>query len=433
VTAEIAIINRSAVTLATDSAVTLTVRGAEKIYNGADKLFELSVRDPIGIMVYNNLEFMGMSLEVAIKQFREKVATRNYDSVLDAANAFFSYLERNLAPDAVLQQQHAKAIIYPLFTEVRREFRDSATQIFQKAKHRTDFDAIFSQTVAEYVANAEMHPRSNCFGSLSEAELLKLYLDSIDELVEEFFRQWPLREDHKDQLRHLAVLHLQRDIYSEFATGIVFAGFGEKEMFPALFSYQIDGIIADRLKKRERERVVTNRTEVSGEILPFAQREMVDRFLYGIDPEFESGIEEYLGAALTSTGDVLIRKLPRLKKATKDKLNREAKAASTAALKVWREKMVPNVKTKFKQDVQDMVFLMPKQELAILAQELINLTSVKRKFSSGRESVGGPIDVAVISRIDGFVWVRRKHYFEANLNPRYFHRKYGGVPQGDGA
>jgi hypothetical protein len=68
---------------------------------------------------------------------------------------------------------------------------------------------------------------------------------------------------------------------------------------------------------------------------------------------------------------------------------------------------------------------MPKQELASLAEELINLTSVKRKFSSGAESVGGPIDVALISRIDGFVWVGRKHYFEPSLNPRYFHRKFG--------
>jgi len=39
--------------------------------------------------------------------------------------------------------------------------------------------------------------------------------------------------------------------------------------------------------------------------------------------------------------------------------------------------------------------------------------------------VGGPIDVAIISRIDGFVWVYRKHYFEPSLNPRYFHRKFG--------
>jgi hypothetical protein len=84
---------------------------------------------------------------------------------------------------------------------------------------------------------------------------------------------------------------------------------------------------------------------------------------------------------------------PRLRRITKEKLQRVVRAAGEVALKTWKEKMVPTVKGKFKREVQDMIYLMPKQELAALAEELINLTSVKRKFSSGRESVGGPIDL----------------------------------------
>jgi len=37
-------------------------------------------------------------------------------------------------------------------------------------------------------------------------------------------------------------------------------------------------------------------------------------------------------------------------------------------------------------------------------------------------TVGGPIDVAVITKGDGFVWVKRKHYFRAELNPRFMSR-----------
>jgi hypothetical protein len=40
------------------------------------------------------------------------------------------------------------------------------------------------------------------------------------------------------------------------------------------------------------------------------------------------------------------------------------------------------------------------------------------------ETVGGPIDVAVISKGDGFVWIKRKHYFERDLNPHFF-RNHG--------
>jgi len=36
------------------------------------------------------------------------------------------------------------------------------------------------------------------------------------------------------------------------------------------------------------------------------------------------------------------------------------------------------------------------------------------------ETVGGPIDVAVISKGDGFVWIKRKHYFRPELNHCFF-------------
>jgi hypothetical protein len=42
VTAEIAIINRGAVTLAADSAMTVSVGGRRKVYTSADKIFEVS-------------------------------------------------------------------------------------------------------------------------------------------------------------------------------------------------------------------------------------------------------------------------------------------------------------------------------------------------------------------------------------------------------
>jgi hypothetical protein len=72
---------------------------------------------------------------------------------------------------------------------------------------------------------------------------------------------------------------------------------------------------------------------------------------------------------------------------------------------------------------------MAKPDLANFAEALVNITSVKRRASLDTESVGGPIDVAVISRDDGFIWVKRKHYFDPSLNPRFFARKYGAVGQ----
>lgn len=71
--------------------------------------------------------------------------------------------------------------------------------------------------------------------------------------------------------------------------------------------------------------------------------------------------------------------------------------------------------------------MLPKDELAAMAESLVNLTSFKRKVTLERETVGGPIDVAVISKGDGFVWIKRKHYFKPELNPQFLSKYYIAV------
>ena len=66
-----------------------------------------------------------------------------------------------------------------------------------------------------------------------------------------------------------------------------------------------------------------------------------------------------------------------------------------------------------------MVSLLPKDELPNLAESLVALTSLKRHVSHDLETVGGPIDVALISKSDGFIWIKRKHYFRSELNPQF--------------
>jgi len=78
-----------------------------------------------------------------------------------------------------------------------------------------------------------------------------------------------------------------------------------------------------------------------------------------------------------------------------------------------------------------MVEVLPKDELAAMAEALVHLTAFKRKMNVGMETVGGPIDVAVISKGDGFVWVKRKHYFPAELNQHFFTNYFRGLNNGN--
>jgi len=68
-TAEIGIISRTGVALATDSAVSISLgdNNIQKIFNSADKLFSLSKYQPVGIMVYGSATLMGIPWETLIK------------------------------------------------------------------------------------------------------------------------------------------------------------------------------------------------------------------------------------------------------------------------------------------------------------------------------------------------------------------------------
>jgi len=49
-------------------------------------------------------------------------------------------------------------------------------------------------------------------------------------------------------------------------------------------------------------------------------------------------------------------------------------------------------------------------------QNLCGADVTKTQDDTGqRETVGGPIDVAVLSKGDGFVWIKRKSYFDPRL------------------
>ena len=63
-TAEIAILNRHAVVLAADSAVTI---GRHRAWKTANKLFSLSPANDIGITIYGSGDFLGYSWEIVAK------------------------------------------------------------------------------------------------------------------------------------------------------------------------------------------------------------------------------------------------------------------------------------------------------------------------------------------------------------------------------
>src|SRR5947199_136081 len=98
-TAEIAVLNRSAVALAADSAVTIGHGSNAKTYLSENKLFEISETKPVGLMIYNSLDFYGYPWEVLIKDFRTDKGNSACGDVSDWTQCFIDWLYVNRKPN----------------------------------------------------------------------------------------------------------------------------------------------------------------------------------------------------------------------------------------------------------------------------------------------------------------------------------------------
>ena len=74
--------------------------------------------------------------------------------------------------------------------------------------------------------------------------------------------------------------------------------------------------------------------------------------------------------------------------------------------------------------IVDAISYLRKEDLIEIAESLIHLTSIKRKTSKEIQSVGGPIDIAVITKHEGFIWIKRKDFVNREFNSAFYNREF---------
>jgi hypothetical protein len=211
-------------------------------------------------MVYNQLDYMGMPLDVIIKDFRDSSYCRNFGHVYDAAEAFFTYLGNEFKILGEDENDHVATLALSLYLQVRQGFFD---RVISAPRGRGLPHALFQETINEYVSWMEGLAFSDCYFDLILEDFITRYDGVFDVAINEAFEPLPpLDDDDRSLLKRLAALGLQKNHYSTIHTGFVFAGFGSEQLFPALKSFRFDGMILGRLKRLEREVVAVDASNV---------------------------------------------------------------------------------------------------------------------------------------------------------------------------
>lgn len=439
-TAEIAIMNREAIVLAADSAGSI----GSKVYNTMNKLFTLSKYRPVGIMFYGNSAVIGVPWETIIKVYRSNLGKKSFNHLEDYANDFIKFLNENHSFFPKDQQiNYFKSSTYFCFKELVKKIKERSNELrllgIDDKELREADESLFLKVSMEHVTKEEEKNLKSYIEFVCDKipnnsmdEIFHAYMDIIQELRKVIFKNLPsLTEEVSKRLERIAVY----SYYKQNITGLVISGFGENDIFPSIASYIITGIVGDKvlIKKIENKSSKITFTNVA-EIFSFAQTQVIDTFLYGIDPSLRSFIklvfsrilEEYPEKTFNHFIKMLDKEISdktlieKIKKGY-DELKTDEKPEIEELMKKIIEKSADyNLKP-----IKRAVGVLPKEEMAAMAESLLNLTSLKQRVSlDDIESVGGSIDVAVISKVDGFVWIKRKHYFNPELNHQFFDRYF---------
>lgn len=151
---------------------------------------------------------------------------------------------------------------------------------------------------------------------------------------------------------------------------------------------------------------------------------MVYTFIEGVDPLYYQTIHRYLHELFDKYPRQIVKTLPTLTAKQRKDLVTKLQGIGTEIVGEFMSTMRKYSRNKHVNPILEMVDFLPLSELASMAESLVNLTSFKRRFTLVPETVGGPIDVAIISKGDGFIWIKRKHYFDAASNPQFFANYY---------
>jgi len=417
-TAIVGILNKQAIAVAADSAV--TVGGGMKIYNTANKLFTLSKYHPVGVAIYNDASYNScVPWEVIIKMYRDFIEDTSFPTVKDYATSLFSYLDDFRAK--FYKQQDLDAV---LSSNVYSFWMANIVQMLPHYNAQSDCPitgddiGVLYSIIADLNVKLTNAPIINQIKDVTKQEFISATPEVWENIKNQVSAAGESYDNIESSIQETLFLAFTRQKFQHpFFSGLAVFGYGKDEVYPALHEYIIHNMFVNRPYIEERTSVTVGEPPSHAFIHPMAQTDVIKTYIEGISPQIENTF-------ITSTIDILHSTLQTIEQLA-DSTNKEL------AQKVRSINLDPVISsyydtiTRFKQDkivapLIRTIACMGKEDIAELAENLIYVTSMKRHITPDMESVGGPVDVAVISKGDGFIWMKRKHYFDPKLNNCFF-------------
>lgn len=423
-TAEICVMNKLGVALAADSAISVGDSNSTKIYNSANKVF--SINDSIGIMVYGNAHFLGIPWETIINIYKETSLKENFETLETASEAFINFLKENSnLYNEESEFKHNFSIIQYFIEEI---VENELSDLIVNGIVTNEDDYEKAREAFKNIISRKKNELENFNSSIPQSNLHDQFIEEYEEMIIHYLKETLYFECDEEIIKlviDFSFLVMIKEVFLPgFVTGIVITGFGTADFFPKLYEHVISGSFFGNLKVMDRNPIIIGNKykTATAAIRPFAQEDMVFTFMNGIDEGLLDEIPYMLNQAISMKfEETFFEKLS--SSYDSDTINELKISFIDEITKNMQEMVTEFTYENFRMPILKILEDLPKEELASMAETLVNLTSFKRKVSMDVENVGGPIDVALITKGEGFIWIKRKHYFKKDLNQDYYIRK----------
>jgi hypothetical protein len=415
-TSEVLILNKHAVVLAADSAVTTgPARDGEhpRYSKTATKLFELSDNGKVAVTIFGGAQIDLVPWELAIKIFRASsrgASFATFDQYLDHLLAFLRsnpvlFPAQLLADLTALRFGNAVKHVVSLVHQTDPSIFD----VTQNLAARQSAWGAASLSVDQTFNAKGVHPS---LSAAAQSAMLVAVGQRTAGVAAELAKEPEFAAIDPQGLAELAIAALYA-VPTDFlpSTGVVVAGYGEQDIFPGYKSINVYGHVGPDLLSQEGSTFQVTHTNTSM-IQALAQTSMIDMFTDGfgrslwdiVRRESRKVLDELVGEIVAAGGSAPPTGATPIIQAAHDRF-----------MKTWtRENFQQNWSP-----LREVLASLSVQEVAHLAETLLTLESLKERVTSSSESVGGPIDIAAITKSEGLVWLKRKHFFDSDLNMRY--------------
>jgi len=418
-TAIVGVLSRRGVAFAADSAATHITQTGQKITNHANKIFTLSKYNPVGVALFNNLDFMGIPWDFIIKMYRDNLGTTKFDTIKEYIDSFWKFLRDNNIPPIDIQDWFVGLSVSCYHNEVHNmvvkeqgELNDSNLDVYLEK---------FNKQIDSFKITFQKQKTADEFTTYTIEDFNK-HKDSINNALSfctVYLPSYPI--EFKDRFIESLFKFLCTESHGYIPyTGLVFFGYGGKELFPSCHEYHISSAIDGHFKLFHCNSYVVSNLN-NAVIVPFAQTDVTNTVIRAVEDKLRTMFYNNYRVSIAGFRNEIVSQMIAAKAPQQliDILNGLNIEKYTGE---YIKGMDQYIQDNYINPLIETVAYLSKEDLADMAESLVRMTCIKRRITSTQETVGGPVDVAVVTKGDGFIWMKRKHYFDPKLNPQFFER-----------